>query len=87
MKTDTKLSSYSIVIIIAATLLYWYWESIAQGNIRIDLFIIYPVLFAIYSKSLWRRYSFYSLLISALIMVLNIVYFVYSYELFDKYPG
>ena len=87
MTTNNKLSSNSIVIIIVFTLLYWYWESIAEGNLRIDLFIIYPVLFAIYSKSLWRKYGFYSLLISTLIMILNIVFFAYSYELFDKYPG
>lgn len=85
MKTSNKLSSFSIVLIIISTLLYWYWESIAQGNIRIDLLVIYPVLFAVYLISLWRRYGFYSLLISALLMVLNIIYFVFSYELFDKY--
>jgi len=28
-----------------ATLAYWVWESRAAGNIRVDLLLIYPLLF------------------------------------------
>lgn len=84
---NNRLSITSILIITLSTLAYWYWESLAEGNIRIDLFIIYPALFVIYSIALWRRFGFYTILVSSLIMLINIIYFVYSYELFDKYRG
>ena len=87
MESNNKLSKISIVFIIIPTLLYWYWESIASGNIRIDLLLIYPALFTVYVASLWKRYRYYSVLISTLIMVVNIVFFIFSYDLFGKYPG
>ncbi len=87
MESNNKLSKISIVFIIIPTLLYWYWESIASGNIRIDLLLIYPALFTVYVASLWKRYRYYSVLISTLIMVVNIVFFIFSYYLFGKYPG
>jgi uncharacterized membrane-anchored protein YitT (DUF2179 family) len=87
MESNNKLSKISIVFIIIPTLLYWYWESIASGNIRIDLLLIYPALFTVYVASLWKRYRYYSVLISTLIMVVNIVFFIFSYILFGKYPG
>jgi hypothetical protein len=82
-----KLSKHSTIYIIIPTLLYWYWESRAEGNIRIDLLIIYPILFAIYIAVLWGKFRYYSLFISALLMVINILFFIFSYDFFGKYPG
>jgi len=76
-----------ILVPVIVTILYWYWESIASGNIRVDLLLIYPSLFIIYIASLWRRYKFYSLLISTILMVVNIGFLLISYDMFDKYPG
>ena len=76
-----------ILVPAIVTFLYWYWESIASGNIRVDLLVIYPSLFIIYIASLWRRYKFYSLLISVILMVVNIGFLLISYDLFDKHPG
>lgn len=71
----------------AATLLYWYWESIASGNIRVDLLIIYPVLYTMYTVTLWNKFRWYSLFISAILMGINIVVMIISYSLFGKNPG
>jgi hypothetical protein len=83
---EMKVRSY-ILIPLTVTLLYWYWESVAWGNIRVDLLVIYPTLFLIYIASLWRRYKFYALLISMILMAMNICFLLISYDLFDKYPG
>ena len=76
-----------VLIPIVITLLYWYWESIASGNIRVDLLFIYPALFIAYIVALWKKFRIYSVLISMLIMSLNYAFFLISYDLFDKYPG
>ena len=80
------IKSY-ILIPVVITLLYWYWESIASGNIRADLLVIYPALFFIYIVALWRKYKFYSVMISILLMAVNYAFSLISYDLFDKYPG
>ena len=81
-----EAKGYSLVPV-AVTLLYWYWESIASGNIRVDLLIIYPALLIIYIVSLWRRFKFYAVLISIALMLINFGFLLISYDLFDKHPG
>ena len=71
----------------ALTAIYWLWESRAEGNIRVDLLLIYPVLIAAYLKSFWPRFRFYSILITLGLMALNFCFFVISYDLFNKSPG
>ena len=70
-----------------ATALYWAWESQAEGNIRVDLLLIYPLLFCMYVVSLWSRFRLWSVLIAIAGMALNVAYFALSYRLFDKNPG
>jgi len=81
------LSKKSLAIVIISTLLYWFWESQAEGNIRIDLLIIYPVLFLIYLVSLWGRFRFLSIPIGFFLMLINIGFFMISYDLFNKNLG
>ncbi len=81
MEDSNKLSIYSVIFIISITLLYWYWEAIAEGDIRIDLLVIYPAIFVSYLVSLWKKYGYYSILISTNMMLINIVYFILSYDL------
>jgi len=87
MKINNKLLPASIIYTIVATLVYWLWESQAEGNIRIDLLLIYPVLFVIYITSFWRTFRYYSILISTLLMIMNFLFFIFSYDIFSKYPG
>lgn len=87
---STKPNPFSKTIIFistALTILYWYWESQAEGNIRIDLLLIYPVLFVSYLICLWPRFKFYSLLIALGLMGFNIGFFIISYDLFNKHLG
>lgn len=72
---------------VGLTLLYWYWETKASGNIRIDLVLIYPLLFATYTAALWTRFRFISLPIAGLLLLINVLVFVLSYPVADKYPG
>ena len=76
-----------VTVSLVITALYWFWESVAEGNIRVDLLLIYPVLFATYSLCLWPRFRWWVLLIAPLLMLLNCAYMVMSYRLFDKNPG
>jgi len=82
-----KFSSTSLAIVIISTLLYWFWESQAEGNIRIDLLVIYPVLFLIYLVTLWGRFRYLSIPIGFLLMLINIGFFMISYDLFNKNLG
>lgn len=45
MPSNSKLSLLAKSCILLPTIIYWWWESQAEGNIRVDLLIIYPVLF------------------------------------------
>jgi hypothetical protein len=74
-------------VIVLSTLLYWFWESRAEGNLRIDLFLIYPVLLAIYIRALWKGFRYLAVPLALLIMLANAFFFVLSYDLFGKYPG
>lgn len=76
-----------VIVLIVLTLLYWLWESQAEGNIRVDLLIIYPTLLTLYIFLLWRKFRFYSILMALFLMALNILFFVFSYDVFDKYSG
>ena len=76
-----------VIVLIVLTLLYWLWESQAEGNIRVDLLIIYPILLTLYIFLLWRKFRFYSILMALFLMALNILFFVFSYDVFDKYSG
>jgi hypothetical protein len=69
------------------TALYWFWESRAEGNIRVDLLLIYPVLFGCYIGAFWPRFKSGSILLALALMVVNAGWFVVSYDLFDKHPG
>lgn len=86
-KEKEKVSVTALLCILIPTFFYWYWESKAEGNIRIDLMLIYPILFSVYIKALWNKFSYYAILLSILLMVVNIIYSIFSYQLFDKYPG
>ena len=76
-----------VLVPVVVTLLYWYWESKAAGNIRVDLLVIYPVLFVTYIAAFWSKFRYYSVLISTILMGLNYSFALVSYDLFDKYPG
>jgi hypothetical protein len=73
--------------VIGLTLAYWFWESKASGNIRVDLILIYPLLFVGYLILLWRRIRWWALLVTLVLMALNFGFFINSYEWFDKNPG
>lgn len=77
----------AVIIPVLLTLAYWYWESRAAGNIRVDLLLIYPFLFATYMICLWRRFKWYALLLAGIFMALNFGFFIQSYSWFNKYPG
>jgi len=66
------------------TLAYWGWESQVSGNIRVDLLLIYPLLFCAYIYFLWFRLRWFSILVSILLMILNMVFFTNSYSWFHK---
>lgn len=73
--------------VVILTLLYWLWESQVSGNIRIDLLLIYPLLFVAYAGLLWRRCRWWSLAVSLLLMAINFGFFIMSYAWFQKHPG
>jgi hypothetical protein len=81
------IQKYKIIYLGVITFLYWLWESKAEGNIRIDLFFLYPILFMTYTKLLWKPLRWKAFLVSLLLMALNILFFIMSYSLFDKAPG
>lgn len=76
-----------IGIPVLMTAFYWFWESRAEGNIRIDLLIIYPFLFGLYTFCFWKKFRWWSPLASLFLMGLNIGFLMISYDLFDKHPG
>jgi hypothetical protein len=80
-----KNSAYGGIILL--TIAYWMWESRASGNIRVDLLLMYPLLFCGYIYFLWPRFRWLSVLFSSLLMALNFGYFVMSYSWFHKHPG
>jgi len=81
------MTKSSYIGIIVSTLVYWLWESRTAGNIRLDLLLIYPILFLGYTYWLWARFRWWSVIISFLFMGLNFGFFVVSYSWFDKNPG
>ncbi len=79
-----QLSLAGIAIL---TLGYWIWESRAAGNIRIDLLVLYPILFFAYIRLLWPRLRWLALVPALLLMAVNAAFFVMSYSWFHKNPG
>jgi len=75
-----------IVVSAVLTIAYWAWESQAGGNIRVDLPLIYLLLFGSYLYVL-QRLGWLSALITLALMFANFCFFVVSYELFDKPLG
>lgn len=69
------------------TLAYWFWETQAGGNIRIDLLLLYPILFSLYIISFREKLKWWSLFAALTLMVLNILFFTLSYSFFDKSSG
>lgn len=82
-----KMPSNSFLLPIVFTLLYWWWESHVGGNIRIDLFIIYPLMFLVYFKAFERSNRTSALLISSFLMACNFVFCLLSYWMFNKSVG
>ena len=85
--TRSASTRIKVLAVVMVTALYWVWESRASGSIRVDLALIYPVLFCSYAVMLWSRFRFWSIAIAGLLMLINFSYFVISYRLFDKNPG
>jgi len=81
------MNKYPYAWIIISTIAYWGWESQASGNIRVDLLLIYPLLFCGYIYFLWPRLRWLSILVSLLLMVFNFAFFANSYSWFDKHLG
>jgi len=73
--------------VLALTAGYWVWESQAAGNIRVDLILIYPALFAGYIWVLWDSLKWLSILAASILMAGNYGFFVISYDLFNKSVG
>lgn len=87
IKENSEFRKTYLLLSIAATLFYWYWETVASGNIRVDLIIIYPALFLLYLITLWNKFKFYSVPIAVFLMAVNFLLFLFSYDLFNKNPG
>ena len=83
-KKSLKISLLSIAVL---TGLYLFWESRATGNIRIDLLVLYPSLFATYAILLWRHLKWLTLVPASLLMLLNFWFMTHSYHWFHKFPG
>jgi hypothetical protein len=77
----------SLAAVAMVTGAYWLWESQAEGNIRVDLLLIYPLLFAAYVFFLWGRIKWLSVPAAFALMAVNFGFFAMSYEWFGKYPG
>lgn len=77
----------SLLLVLGVTGTYWAWESRAQGNIRVDLLLIYPLLFGVYVFVFWKRFRWASLGLALLLMAVNAAFFVNSAAWFDKRPG
>ena len=84
---NARKGGLSNVGILLLTLGYWAWETQAAGNIRVDLLLIYPVLFLTYVLLFWRRLKGLSVIPSLLLMAINYGFFMKSYSWFHKYPG
>ena len=53
-------------------LLFKLYDDTIKGEIRLDLFIIPPLLYVLYARLLWIRFSWSSLLIAAGLVFLNL---------------
>jgi hypothetical protein len=82
-----KAFKFSIASTFTLTAIYLLWESLASGNIRVDLLIIYPCLFAAYNLLLWPQFRWKSLIFSSALMGLNFWFMTQSYSWFHKHLG
>jgi len=82
-----RKKAFSYAAAAGLTLAYWLYESQAGGNIRIDLLLFYPALFASYTVLFWWRLKWLAFIPALVLMTLNFGFFVNSYGWFDKYPG
>jgi len=88
MNTDCSNSiKWRVTFAAIVTLLYWYWESKASGNLRVDLLLLYPLLAVFYTIVFWPKFRFYAVGIALLMMIVNVLFFIISYDLFNKNPG
>ncbi len=79
--------NFSYASALSLTLAYWTWEAQAHGNIRVDLILLYPLMFGSYIMFFWHMLRWRSLLPALALMALNFGFFAMSYSWFDKYPG
>lgn len=79
--------AFSYAVAVGLTLVYWLYESQAGGNIRIDLLLFHPALFACYTVLFWWRLKWLAVIPALVLMALNFGFFIKSYSWFDKYPG
>jgi hypothetical protein len=86
--SDPKKSFQSAcAMVFGLTLGYFFWESKMGGNIRIDLLVMYPCLLIGYILLLWPRLHWFSIVVAALLMSLNIWFMSHSYSWFHKSYG
>jgi hypothetical protein len=83
----SRKQTLSLAAVVTTTLVYWAWETQASGNIRVDLLLIYPILFFSYILFLWHRFRWLSIVYSLLLMGLNFGFSMMSYSWFHKNPG
>ena len=82
-----RRNQLSWAAVLVLTLGYWAWESRTAGNIRVDLLVLYPILFFAYIWLLWPQLKWLALLSALLLMAVNVGFLVMSYEWFHKNPG
>ncbi|MCP4913601.1 MAG: hypothetical protein GY909_10820 [Oligoflexia bacterium] len=76
-----------IIVTLVLFSLYAIWEANAEGNIRIDIIIIYPILFILYAATWWKEYKWKALFISFILSAFQYGFMILSYPLFNKYYG
>lgn len=81
------ISKFKLILIILTTAGYWFWESQAEGNIRIDILVLYPLMSLIYLWALWQWLKFKAIIVCLLLLAINYGFLMISYDLFDKFPG
>ncbi len=82
-----KAKSIPLWAVAVVTLLYWYWESRAEGNIRADLLFIFPALLLLYLKAFMIKFGKKGIIFALLLATLNCAFAYYSYQLFGKNIG
>lgn len=81
------ISKFRFLLIIIVTGLYWFWESQAEGNIRIDILILYPFMGLIYLWAFWQWLKWKAIFACLTLIAINYGFMMISYDLFNKFPG